>query len=114
MAPAGKAKRRTRPTNPGRALVVLRAKVRKNPGVPMVRRPTSDRWRGKNGNGAWATPMARAKANTYTVLVIYPVHVITRKSLGLMMRKLSVTESHRLAQFRGTFSRRKPSVASAN
>src|SRR5450756_43023 len=45
---------------------------------------------------------------------IYPVHVITRKSLGLMMRKLSVTESQSSAQFRGTFSRRKPSVASAN
>jgi hypothetical protein len=45
---------------------------------------------------------------------VYPVHVTTRKSLGLMMRKLSVTESQRSAQFRGTFSRRKPSVASAN
>src|ERR1019366_841844 len=43
---------------------------------------------------------------------VYPVHVTTRKSLGLMMRKLSVTESQRSAQFRGTFSRRKPSVAS--
>ena len=37
--------------------------------------------------------------------VIYPVHVTTRKFFGLMTRKLSVTESHRLAQFRGTFSR---------
>ena len=46
--------------------------------------------------------------------VVYPVHVITRKSLALMMRKLSVTESHIVAQLRGTFSRRKPSVASAN
>src|ERR1019366_9358166 len=36
---------------------------------------------------------------------VYPVHVTTRKSFGLMTRKLSVTESHRLAQFRGTFSR---------
>jgi hypothetical protein len=45
---------------------------------------------------------------------LYPVHVTTRKSLGLMTRKLSVTESQRSAQFRGTFSRRKPSVASAN
>ena len=43
-----------------------------------------------------------------------PVHVTTRKSLGLMMRKLSVTESQRSAQFRGTFPRRKPRVASAN
>ena len=45
---------------------------------------------------------------------IYPVHVMTRKSFGFMTRKLSVTESQRSAQFRGTFSRRKPSVASAN
>ena len=44
---------------------------------------------------------------------VYPVHVITRKSLGDMMRKLSVTESQRSSQFRGTFSRRKLSVASA-
>ena len=48
------------------------------------------------------------------VIDLYPVHVTTRKSLGLMMRKLSVTESQRSAQFRGTVSRRKPSVASAN
>jgi hypothetical protein len=45
---------------------------------------------------------------------VYPVQVMTRKSLGLMTRKLSVTESHIVAQLRGTFSRRKPSVASAN
>ena len=47
-------------------------------------------------------------------LQVYPVHVMTRKSFGLMTRKLSVTESQRSAQFRGTVSRRKPSVASAN
>jgi len=46
--------------------------------------------------------------------LIYPVHVMIRKSFGLMTRKLSVTESQRSAQFRGTFSRRKLSVASAN
>ena len=45
---------------------------------------------------------------------IYPVRVMTRKSFGLMTRKLSVTESQRSAQFPGTFSRRKLSVASAN
>ena len=45
---------------------------------------------------------------------VYPVHVMTRKSFGLMTRKLSVTESQRSAQFPGTFSRRKLSVASAN
>ena len=47
-------------------------------------------------------------------IYVYPVHVMTRKSFGLMMRKLSVTESQRSAQFPGTFSRRKLSVASAN
>jgi len=47
-------------------------------------------------------------------LKIYLVHLITRNSFGLMTRKLSVTESQRLAQFRGTVSRRKPSVALAN
>jgi hypothetical protein len=45
---------------------------------------------------------------------VYLVHLITRNSFGLMTRKLSVTESQRSAQFRGTFSRRKLSVASAN
>ncbi len=30
---------------------------------------------------------------------VYPVHVMTRKSFGLMTRKLSVTESQRSAQF---------------
>src|ERR1700751_1346288 len=37
---------------------------------------------------------------------VYPVHVTTRKSLGLMTRKLSVTESQKSAQLRGTFSHR--------
>ena len=41
-------------------------------------------------------------------------HVITRNFLGEMMRKLSVTELQNPAQFRGTFSRRKPRVALAN
>src|SRR5215467_1366142 len=41
--------------------------------------------------------------------MLYPVHVITRKSLGEMTRKLSVTESHSPAQFLGTVSRRNPS-----
>ena len=46
--------------------------------------------------------------------LIYPVHVSTRKSFGLMTRKLSVTESRKLLQFLGTLSRKKSSVASAN
>jgi hypothetical protein len=45
---------------------------------------------------------------------LYPVHVSTRKSFGLMTRKLSVTESRKLLQFLGTLSRKKSSVASAN
>ena len=61
-------------------------------------------------------PAARAEAAKCvpTKGELYPVHAITRKSLGDMTRKLSVTESRRLAQFRGTSSRRKPSIASAN
>jgi hypothetical protein len=59
-----------------------------------------------------------AKSQHYTPLnklyELYLVHLITRNSFGLMTRKLSVTESQRSAQFRGTFSRRKLSVASAN
>ena len=47
-------------------------------------------------------------------ILIYPVHVSTRKSFGLMTRKLSVTESRKLLQFLGTLSRKKSSVASAN
>ena len=37
---------------------------------------------------------------------IYPVHVMTRKSFGLMTRKLSVTESQRSAQFPDTFAQK--------
>ena len=50
----------------------------------------------------------------HQAIEVYPVHVMTRKSFGLMTRKLSVTESQRSAQFPGTFPRRKLSVASAN
>ena len=45
---------------------------------------------------------------------VYPAHARTRKSFGLMTRKLSVTESQKLSQFLGTFSRRNVSAASAN
>src|SRR5665811_2495395 len=63
----------------------------------------------------WAlVPGSNSIVTNARTIHVYPVHVTTRKSLGLMMRKLSVTESQRTAQFRGTFSRRKPSVASAN
>ena len=57
---------------------------------------------------------ARERAVFEKYRKIYPVHVMTRKSFGLMMRKLSVTESQKSAQFPGTFPRRKLSVASAN
>ena len=66
---------------------------------------------------SWLAGWQRAinqDAETFLNLKVYPVHAITRKSLGDMTRKLSVTESHRFAQLRGTVSRRKPSVASAN
>jgi len=46
--------------------------------------------------------------------LIYLVHLKTRKSPGLMTRKLSVTELRNSGQFRGTCSRRNPSVALAN
>jgi len=39
--------------------------------------------------------------------MVYPYALRTRKSAGLMMRKLSVTESQKTAQFFGTSSRRK-------
>jgi len=43
-----------------------------------------------------------------------PVHAITRKSLGDMTRKLSVTESRNFVQSLGTVSRRNLRVAPAN
>ena len=55
-----------------------------------------------------------SRAVTLDGRYIYPVHVTTRKSFGSMTRKLSVTESQKSAQLRGTFSRRKSSAASAN
>ena len=45
---------------------------------------------------------------------LYPAHVRTRKSFGLMTRKLSVTDAQNSGQHLGTFLRRKSSVASAN
>src|SRR5271169_3761758 len=45
---------------------------------------------------------------------LYPVHPRSRKSLGEIIRKLSVTESHISAHRLGTSSRRKTRVASAN
>src|ERR1035437_10591495 len=58
--------------------------------------------------------LALAFKNVAQNLMVYPVHVSTRKSFGLMTRKLSVTESRKRFQFLGTLSRKKSSVASAN
>ena len=63
---------------------------------------------------AGSEPLALTSSSKPARISLYPVHVMTRKSFGLMTRKLSVTESQKSAQFRGTVSRRKPSVASAN
>ena len=55
------------------------------------------------------------KASDNTIgRTLYPVHARTRKSFGLMTRKLSLTESQNSGQRLGTFLRRKSSVASAN
>jgi hypothetical protein len=46
--------------------------------------------------------------------VVYPVHPRSRKSLGEIIRKLSVTESQNSAHLLGTSSRRYSRVVSAN
>src|SRR5271154_547578 len=53
-------------------------------------------------------------AQTLRYAFLYPVQAITRKSFGDITRKLSVTVLRYLVQFRGTLSRRKSRVASAN
>ena len=84
---------------------------------------TSIVWRAEWGPsrcGAWSPRLgirlsdANFAAVSDGLFLVYPVHVMTRKSFGLITRKLSVTESQRSGQFRGTISRRKLSVASAN
>ena len=45
---------------------------------------------------------------------VYPVHPRSRKSLGEIIRKLSVTESQNSAHLLGTSSRRNSRVVSAN
>jgi hypothetical protein len=52
--------------------------------------------------------------STSAVLIIYPVDARTRKTVGSMTRKLSVTESLNSGQHSETFSRRNSSSASAN
>lgn len=48
------------------------------------------------------------------ISLIYPAHPRSRKILGEIIRKLSVTESQNSFHLRGTSSRRNPKVASAN
>jgi len=63
--------------------------------------------------------LARLHANKAELLMVlerpeiplYPAQVRTRKSFGLMIRKLSVTRSQYVSQFLGTSWRRKVSIA---
>jgi len=59
--------------------------------------------------GRKVTKHYRGKLQTgvIPVRVVYPYALSTRKSAGLMTRKLSLTESQKTAQFFGTSSRRK-------
>ena len=59
--------------------------------------------------GGWDT--SYEKTNTFS---LYPVHPRSRKSLGEIIRKLSVTESQNSAHLLGTSSRRNSRVVSAN
>jgi hypothetical protein len=91
--------------------VPLRAAHRYEPGVVPIEMPPDGVTLVENdpkdlSPDDWLTRLAGS--------IIYPVHVMTRKSFGLMTRKLSETESQRSAQLRGTVSRRNPRVASAN
>ena len=58
-------------------------------------------------DGANAPQDEKHDENTGDNLDVYPYALRTRKSAGLMTRKLSVTESQKTAQFFGTSSRRK-------
>ena len=53
------------------------------------------------------------KIYEYDIILLYLVHAKTRKVLGSMIRKLSVTNAQKSAQRAGTFSRRNPRTASA-
>ena len=73
--------------------------------------------RGPNASFRPATVAARRSRRTggslcpasyhNTAQLLYPYALRTRKSAGLMTRKLSVTESQKMAQFFGTSTRRK-------
>ncbi|MEH2470278.1 hypothetical protein V1281_000475 [Nitrobacteraceae bacterium AZCC 2161] len=73
---------------------------------------------GKNDLSFFCNPMQILTENyrlaARTPVIYTPLTSQPENPWRLMMRKLSVTESQSSAQFRGTFSRRKPSVASAN
>src|ERR1019366_10507435 len=65
-------------------------------------------------SGAFFTPADYFRSVLEKNFSLYSVHVRTRKSFGLMTRKLSVTESRKVSQFLGTLSRKKSCVAPAN
>jgi MFS superfamily sulfate permease-like transporter len=56
---------------------------------------------------AVVTPFLVTNSQELGELIVYPYALRTRKSAGLMTRKLSVTESQKTAQFFGTSTRRK-------
>ena len=60
-------------------------------------RPFGSRVSGRDD--AWPQCATSGRATERPKSMLYPVHVMTRKSFGLMTRKLSVTESQRSAQF---------------
>ena len=69
----------------------------------------------ENGRSAMVRITDRGPFVDGRIIDVYPVHVMTRKSFGLMTRKLSVTELQRSARIpREPFHARKLSVASAN
>ena len=75
-------------------------RVMKNPSLSKCHR----------GGGGTTTAPIQPRLN----FMLYPVHAIIRNSVGSMTRKLSVTSSQYVVQFRGTSSRRKLSIAVLN
>src|SRR5450759_2131881 len=76
---------------------------------------TLELWHDNRGySGHFVLDLERLPSGIRVACVLHRYHVRTRKSFGLMTRKLSVTESRKRFQFLGTLSRKKSSVASAN
>jgi len=64
-------------------------------------KPAVRNFREEDGNGSYRAILLPEERD------VYPYALSTRKSAGLMTRKLSLTESQKTAQFFGTSSRRK-------